>query len=315
MADAPIKLIYIVGSGRSGSTLLARMLGELQEVVSIGEFKHIWQRNFNENQLCSCGLAFSHCPFWQAVIAQASQTLGPINGQDILRLQSSLDRIRYMPNILYPSAEFQDKLAQMGIILAAFFQAVQHVSGKSIIVDSSKEVSRLFLYDALPQIDLYAVHLVRDSRGVAFSWQRKRVRPEITDKVAYMDLYSPFKAGRRWLLWNVLTEMFARKAKDRYFLLRYEDLIAYPKESLQHIAEKFLLEKTDFPFIQDHELVFTIDEHTVAGNPNRFQKGAMSLQLDTEWQQALKRTDHLAVTGLTWPLLWKYGYFKAHSTQ
>ena len=51
-------ILFIVGSSRSGSTLLERLLNELPGVLSVGELKRMWRRGFVENRLCSCGQPF-----------------------------------------------------------------------------------------------------------------------------------------------------------------------------------------------------------------------------------------------------------------
>lgn len=305
LGQEPIKVIYIAGNGRSGSTLLARMLGQFDNCISIGEFKHIWQRNLSENQLCGCGEPFDACPFWQQVFSEADIKQDP---DQLKTMQAKVDRMRYLPNLLCPNRVFRQQIDEFGSIVEAIFRAIQKTSGRQVIVDSSKEISRLFLYNALPQIELYVIHLVRDSRGVAFSWQRKRVRPEITERVVYMHRYSAGTTAFRWLGWNLLIHGFSRMINHKNLFLRYEDLILDPKTTLQQIVTKFGLEQTDLSFVQGQQFVLTTEDHTVAGNPNRFQKGTMLLQLDLEWRQAMKERDQWVVTGLTWPLLLKYGY-------
>src|SRR3712207_8630396 len=46
------------------------------------------------------------------------------------------------------------------------------VSGKPVIVDSSKSPARALALGMVPGIDLYVVHLVRDGRGVATSLRK-----------------------------------------------------------------------------------------------------------------------------------------------
>ncbi len=48
--------------------------------------------------------------------------------------------------------------------------------------------------------------------------------------------------------------------------------------------------------------------HTVSGNPNRFETGAVALRTDREWQKSMKPRDRALVSALTFPLLRRYGY-------
>lgn len=62
------RAVCIVGWGRSGSTLLDRMLGRLEGTVSVGEFHQLWVAGLVEDRLRGCRLPFSKCPFfWQEV--------------------------------------------------------------------------------------------------------------------------------------------------------------------------------------------------------------------------------------------------------
>src|SRR4028119_1802817 len=57
-------------------------------------------------------------------------------------------------------------------VLERLYRAIQRVSGAGVIVDSSKRFSYAVLLSLLPFGDLRVVHLVRDSRAVAYSWAR-----------------------------------------------------------------------------------------------------------------------------------------------
>ena len=58
---------YLGGLGRSGTTLLARLLGELRGVCSVGEICHLWERGVRDDERCGCGEQFHDCEFWAAV--------------------------------------------------------------------------------------------------------------------------------------------------------------------------------------------------------------------------------------------------------
>jgi hypothetical protein len=46
----------------------------------------------------------------------------------------------------------------------------------------------------------------------------------------------------------------------------------------------------------------------VAGNPNRFKTGQVTIRLDDEWTRRMPRTRRLVVRALLWPFLLRYGY-------
>ena len=58
-----VKVLYIAGVGRSGSTLLERMLGAVPGSVNAGELNAIFSRVASQDQRCGCGEPFSPAPF------------------------------------------------------------------------------------------------------------------------------------------------------------------------------------------------------------------------------------------------------------
>jgi len=67
-SNAPVKVLYIAGETRSGSTLLDCMLGETGSFFSTGELFLIWRQGFMQDLLCGCGKKIRDCEFWGAVI-------------------------------------------------------------------------------------------------------------------------------------------------------------------------------------------------------------------------------------------------------
>src|SRR5947209_4769350 len=95
-----VRVTYIAGAGRSGSTLLAMMLGTLPGWVSVGELRHLWARGVEENQLCGCGEPFLSCPFWNAVGQVAFDGWERSPHARMRVLQPRVDRFRRLPTLL-----------------------------------------------------------------------------------------------------------------------------------------------------------------------------------------------------------------------
>jgi hypothetical protein len=112
---------------------------------------------------------------------------------------------------------------------------VADVSGASVVVDSSKHASTAFLLRRAPGLDLRVVHLVRDSRGVAYSWAKRVQRPEVTGEGAEMPRYGAGRAAAKWLSYNSLFHLLAATGVPT-LPLRYEQLVAEPSRSLGEIA-------------------------------------------------------------------------------
>ncbi len=93
---------------------------------------------------------------------------------------------------------------------------------------------------------------------------------------------------------------------ERWMFLRYEDFAAEPRTTVSRILS-FLDEAEAPPFVDDTTVVLG-ENHTVAGNPNRFRTGAVKVRLDDEWRRRLPRVEQAVVRALAWPLLRRYGY-------
>ncbi len=239
--DATVRVLYIGGWGRSGSTLLDLILGQAPGVFSAGEVREIWQSGLVENRPCGCERPFRDCSFWQAVGDAGFGGWDRVPLDEILRLRYSLDRpwsfpalpLRHLVNPIGAQVE-----AYTGT-LQRLYAAIAEVSGASVIVDSSNLPSHAFLLRTMPGIDLRLIHLVRDSRAVAYSWSKHVEKRKSTGPSASLPRYDVGSSSLRWLLYNGLTQTL-RPLHVPYAFARYEDLVDAPRDEvgrlLQHCA-------------------------------------------------------------------------------
>jgi hypothetical protein len=193
------------------------------------------------------------------------------------------------------------------VILRQLYHAIQKVSGCEYIVDSSKVASYGLLVNMLPDVDLHVIHLVRDSRAVAYSLRRLKARPEIYWESAYMDVRGPTYASVAWLLSN----WFAHSLKSRvphYLFLRYEDLVVDPIPFLLRVTKYLGASDPNLSFLRNDRFASLSFTHSISGNPDRFKQGLIEIRPDVEWKTKMWRIDKYLVTTLTWPLLLRYGY-------
>jgi len=62
-----VKVLYIAGLPHSGTTLLARILGEVEGFFAAGEVYALSER-IEHGDLCGCGAPLGECPFWSAAL-------------------------------------------------------------------------------------------------------------------------------------------------------------------------------------------------------------------------------------------------------
>lgn len=309
-----MKVLYIAGMGRSGSTLLARALGQLPQVIDVGELRFLWRTASQPNYLCGCRALFAECDFWQEVCRQTFDIpYTPQQAALYFAQQRQVDRVRYLPAVYlrrwFPQR--QQKLESYLQLLNRLYQAIQNVSGANLIVDSSKDPSTLFLLTQLPEIELHVLHLVRDSRGVAYSWTKKKPNPDQKGKEAFMTQENPLATAGRWLLWNgALSSFFAYRQPQSYHFMRYEDFVADPPGQFQKLVRHLGLAIDSSSLWHNQQLQSYQLTHTISGNPIRFQQGAVKISLDNAWQVNKSFAGNRRwVTAITFPLLAAYGYF------
>ena len=310
-----VAVLYIGGCQRSGSTLLDRMISQSEGHVSAGEIVHLWARGLLDNELCGCGDRFRDCPFWTEVGDVAFGGWAHLDVERTLSLQRRVDRNRYIFFMLWPwlAPRYRRDLARYVAILTRLYSAIHQVGG-SVIVDSSKHASTAFLLRAVPSIDLRIVHLVRDSRGVAYSLLKRVRRPEAVDREAFMFRASPWRSGLEWLVFNALFHILDLMGTPTT-RVRYEVLVRHPRDTLAQILGRNGRTATtggDLGFIDGSTVVLDID-HTAAGNPVRFEHGAFLLRVDTAWRSAMLPRDRRVTTWMTWPLLKVYGYLRENA--
>lgn len=296
------RVLYIGGSGRSGSTLMARLLGDIDGFVSVGELRYVWERGFVENQLCECGRAFRECPFWTEVADRAFGGFAAFDAEAVRRNQSEVDRIRYVPELLWPGLRTEAFRRRLGVFektLELLYAAILGVSGATVVVDSSSDATYGLVLRSVDLLDVRLVHLVRDSRAVAYSWTRSKQRPEIAGRTVYMRRRSPIQSAVQWDVHNLLLEMLAARDRNTH-RVRYEDLVTDPDDVVQSTCDIF----GDLGDAPSRET----SRHSISGNPMRFESGPLRVKLDDEWVRALATGDRRLVTVATAPLLARYGY-------
>jgi hypothetical protein len=303
-----IPVLFVAGAARSGSTLLDREIGMHQGFCSSGELTFIWQRSFRENHLCGCGVPFHECCFWREV-SELAFGVEPalVDEQAAEQLKARVDSKWRVPYMAVPGVSpHQPELLAYGELLERLYAAILQVSHARVIVDSSKDPRHGLVLSKIPHIELHIVHLVRDPRGVAFSWKRVRRRPEIHWKVQNMMTKGTWGSASRWTTHNLVAELLSASAAS-YCRVRYEDFVADPNAALERILEPFPWASSSHPDIHGDELVLE-PMHTMAGNPMRFHTGSLRLKLDEEWREAMPLRERFAVDAATWPLMGRYGY-------
>lgn len=303
------QVLYVGGWGRSGSTLLSHMLAQVDGHVSVGELRYVWQAGVAGGELCGCGRPFAECDFWQAVGERAFGGWGAIDVDEVLGLEAAVLRHRNVPLLAFPRLfpAHAERLRRYSDLTGRLYAAILEVAGARVVVDSTKNPPYAYFLRSVSGVDLRVVHLVRDSRGVVFSWMKKMVRPEITEGEAHFEEFSPLRAGVRWMECNLAFELL-RALGTATARVRYEALVRQPQRELGEMLERLEPGDHDLAFLDSDEVEVAATEHSVRGNPMRFAHGRQKLRVDDAWRSQMTRGARRVVTLVTWPLLLGYGY-------
>lgn len=304
-------VLYLGGLGRSGTTVLERVLGEMSGACSVGELVYLWERGVLRDEPCGCGEPFSRCPFWVEVGNRAFGGWDPALAERMVALRSRVDRTRFIPGMLLPlvAGRRRRELAEFVANMLPVYRAISEVAGGAVVVDSSKHPSLAFCLRTTSAVDLRVVHVVRDSRGVAYSWTKEVRRPEADGgRYTLMVRYSPTKSALLWSAHNLLFALLGRLGVQTR-RLRYEDFVTDPGSALEELGRFAGLpaRAQDLPFLHGSSVTLS-PSHTVSGNPMRFRTGEVPLRRDDAWRNQLPRERRWLVSALTAPLLARYGY-------
>ncbi len=292
-----LAVLYLTGWCRSGSTVLGNTLAEVPGFFHAGELRFLWQNGLlgtGSNRRCGCGDDLAACPVWSSVLAAATpRGVTPAeHAADVVRWQRGC-RTRHTWRVLrHPPRNGWPQT------LAATYRAIAAHTGSEVVIDSSKFASDAALLRHLPGIRAAHVHLVRDPRAVALSWLRPK---------DYTGRRGPIDSTRHWLGFNQAAEAVSRAMPAASMRVRYEDFAHRPKAVVGEILRLAGRPGAVNPVREDGTVVLGAN-HTVTGNPNRFERGRTPIAEDKRWHGELTAARRAAITLLAAPQLARYGY-------
>ncbi len=299
-----MKVLYMLGRGRSGSTVFANVVGELDGFFSGGEIRYFWDPVVVSESLCGCGVPIRDCVVW----SHALDRLSDVDVDQVAAWQHDIVREYQTFKLLrYRRTQRWDVLERYADVMGRLYDALVEVTGARVIVDSSKRPSYAAFLRSVPGLDPYYIHLVREPRASAYSWRNRRHESsrggglEVTRRGA-------LDATLRWDLLNLGSDAIIRRTGANHALrMRFEDFVAEPRRHVE--AARILSDEPagHSPFVDDHTVRLGTN-HTIAGNPSRFVTGILRLEDRREWRQAQSRIDRWMTTAVALPFLRRYGY-------
>jgi len=302
-----VRLVFVTGWMRSGTTLLGELLGACPGALTVGELTHIW-RAYHREDPCSCGELVSACPLW-GVVAEVVRSrhgigAGPdaaISYDEFHQLVFGIMTIWRVPRLrrLRPDRpdQFPPDVARLVEVMRTVFEVVGKISGDARIVETSKSPAALLTFGLVPELQITPVHIVRDPRAVALSESRSRRWSGVSDRL----IPRGRSAVRSSIYWSVFVPVchLIGRGHPGYRLLRYERLAARPQPTMTTLAAALGL--TPPTFLAPTIVQFT-ESHLIAGNPSRFGSRIREIKVDERWRTGLTRSERSAIILITAPV-------------
>jgi Sulfotransferase family len=212
------KVLYVMGAGRSGSTILGVALGNCAGFFFAGELNK-WLVRGGTPSLADP----ERERFWSEVRARMPDASDLVGGApSALERSSALLRPR--------SWRTRRRLrARYRAVAQDLYDAIAASTGADHIVDTSHYPMRAHELQALAGIDLYLLLLVRDPRAVVASLARK----DVVERS-----FGTFSANAYLLLTHVVSAwVFLAHPRSRRLVVRHEELRAEPERVLRAILD------------------------------------------------------------------------------
>jgi hypothetical protein len=223
MAPGRPRVIYVMGAGHSGSTILGVALGNCEGMFYAGEV--------DEWLLKGSGRwgGERRTRFWEAVRAEVGDAADGLFGDGVNRLieRSSallrIDRRRQRRRILPSYRHATERL----------LAAIARVASASYVVDTSHFPLRARQLQRIPGVELHLIFLVRDPQAVVESNVREISRHEVAERRVRV---LGTNAGL-WLTQLLSIYVFLRQPRERRMFLRYEKFVADPAGVLRALLD------------------------------------------------------------------------------
>jgi len=262
-----IKVIYILGTSYSGSTMLAHIIGSSPKVFNAGEFKQFSKVKHIEQRLCSCGKQVRECSFWKNMSLSRYRIFSKPNFLHKLRLMCDIvsrkDCLKSLRKQKYNDPVFiQTLLENMNL----------YDNGSHIVLDASKSIFRLMYLMTCNNIDLKIIYIKRDLYGTVCSF--------VKSNDGFFHGIINYKLNH-WLI-----PILLKKTKTHFSFLNYEDLCLNPNLELLNLGRFTGIDYSDY--VNDLK---ARNFHIFTGNISRSQfiKGFKGFKLDESWKMTLSQ--------------------------
>ena len=306
MGATDTKILYVAGPGRSGSTLLTDILGQVDGWANVGELMFFWRnRAPGSTRSCGCGALLIECAFWAEVAERAPKATAL--DRSVVELAYRSRAASRWPGLVVRERRHDAAFDAWRDALAELYAAVAAATGCRVIIDSSKQPPSALVATSPGVGDVSLLQLTRDPRAVVTSGLYPQASEDFPDE--QLVAMRPSRSTFDWIAQSAATDFVLRRrvSADRYLRLAYEDFVAQPRPSVERIVAWMGEPDVALPFTSATTVV-TEPTHSISGNPDRLGGSERSIVDRQRWRSELDPRTRRMVEVATWPLARAYGY-------
>jgi hypothetical protein len=247
-------IVCLMGTGRSGTTVLEVLLANNPGFFGIGEAVHIFKDGFIRNVQCSCGAAARDCGVWSAVRRRCGWTDAKDERHDALFRQYAWHSRFPVLALGLDSRASREEFREVNRCL---FSTIQSLCHAMVVVDSSKYAGRALTLSRLFPERVRVICVTRSPAGLIKAFRKSDAGEQRSKSLFATCMYYFYVlACVRITSWGL---------GKRVLHLRYDDLAREPVAALDRIG-RFLGRDlgNSMRKVSDHEWLEI--GHIVTGN-------------------------------------------------
>lgn len=216
------KLIYLLGSGNSGSTLVAKSIASVIDATNLGEVSNL-QNWVVRNEYCGCGELITECSFWNPILSDIS-----------------FAQKRFVTTSCHPSLQLK------GIVsLLEIYKYAAQLTDKSFVIDASKNAKAFRLLWQYGNLPILPIYIIRSPFDYIQSASKRGI--------------NPLRAIYKWLILNLRTLYAIHQSRSKRFvqLIDFRHFVTYPHHELQRVLSEHVPLDQEIVLLPDHSIAGT----------------------------------------------------------
>ncbi|MDC9724101.1 MAG: sulfotransferase [Urechidicola sp.] len=271
-------IIYLLGAGRSGTTLLATVLNSHTDIMTIGEM-HQFFEHLEMHKMCSCGDDLKKCIFWETILSELElNEIQTRNNARLVELKEKHSNI--LKYLLNPPQEKEYSKIQEEV-----FRLVQKQNTSKWLLDSSKYIARFLLLKQNKKNKVKGIYIIRDIRGVINSFSKQVQTPKSPiSTILYYSVINFFAQLTYWLNNDIIK-------------IKYEDFVTNPEQVTNIIYHHIFENNKRVSLPNSFEMPHIIGGNRMKANTN------ITIKKDDNWKQNISRVKQISYYILTFPFM------------